>query len=311
MPAAFSIAALGAIESLLSCVIADGMTRKTHSSNHELIGQGLANVITPLFGGIPVTGAIARTAVNVKSGGHTRLSSLYHAIFLLLIMMVFAPLVSFVPLATLGGILLVVSYRMAELPHVKRLIEHADRPDMAVLAITFLLTVFMDLTISIPVGISLAGLLFIKRMSELGMAPTVIDRTSGTEPKFIPSRGQLRCPHLSIYTLQGPLFFGAARRIISNLKNDNSAHSLILRLKHVSDIDITGMNALREILSRREGYREIYLTGLQSNVQQKLEKAGIVSLMGENHVFDRTKDAINQALLDQGLGHGCDDYHVL
>lgn len=310
LPAAFSIAILGAIESLLSCVVADGMTRKNHNSNSELIGQGIANVVTPFFGGIPVTGAIARTAVNVKSGAKTRFASIFHALFLLLMMIVFAPLVGKIPLAALGGILLVVSFRMAEVGHMKDLLVHADRQDKAVLLCTLLLTIFTDLTISIPVGISLSALLFIKGMSEMGVSPTVVDRKQ-KEPHFVPTSEQLKCPHIAIYTIEGPLFFGAARKLVTVLKDVTHAKSLILRLQHVPVMDATGINALREIISHHSGYRDVYLTGIQKQVMDKLEALDVLDSIGRERILPRTKDAINKALRDQGLKKGCEEFSII
>jgi len=295
---------------LLSCVIADGMTRKNHNSNSELIGQGVANIVTPLFGGIPVTGAIARTAVNVKSGAQTRFAAVIHAGILLLMMLVFAPSVGAIPLAALGGILLVVSFRMAEVRHIKDLLVHADRQDMAVLVATLLLTVFTDLTISIPVGISLAALLFIKEMSEMGVSPTVIDRKEN-DPHFVPTSEQLQCPHVAIYTIEGPLFFGAARQLVTSLRDVTHAKSLIIRLQHVPVIDATGVNALREIINLHSGFRTVYLTGIQKHVMDKLEKLDLVDTIGRDKIFPHTREAINKALRDQGFKKGCEEYSII
>lgn len=311
LPSALAIAMLGSIESLLSCVVSDGMTRKKHNSNAELMGQGIANIVVPFFGGIPVTGAIARTAVNAKSGAQTRLASVFHAFILLAIMLICAPLVNFVPLAALGGVLAVVSYRMAELHHVKDLIKHADRTDVAVLVITILLTVFVNLTVSIPVGLSLASLIFMRRISELGVVPTTIDR-NGTEPRFVPTNEQLTCEHLNIYTVQGPLFFGAARRFVSGLNSStvNPAASLVLRMKHVPLIDATGLNALREILETST-YKNVYLSGVQPQVAEAMKKAGLDDLIPGYRILTNTREAINLCLKEQGLPDGCDDYKMV
>jgi len=214
-------------------------------------------------------------------------------------------------LAALGGVLAVVSYRMAELHHVKDLLKHADRTDVAVLVITILLTVFVNLTVSIPVGLSLASLIFMRRISELGVIPTTIDR-QGTEPRFIPTNEQLTCNHLNIYTVQGPLFFGAARRFISGLNNSTAAPavSLILRMKHVPLIDATGLNALREILETTN-YKNVYLSRVQHQVAEAMKKAGLDDLIPENRILNNTREAINLALKEQGLQNGCNDYKIV
>lgn len=309
LPSAAVIAFLGSIESLLSCVISDGMTRKRHDSNAELVGQGIANLLVPFVGGIPVTGALARTAVNVKAGAQTRFSAVFHSLFLLVIMLVFAPLVNFIPLAALGGVLVVVSYRMAEAKHFKELLFSGDRPDAAVMLLTFLLTVFLNITVSIVVGLVLASLLFMKRMSELNVEATVIDR-SGEESHFVPTSEQLRCPHISMYTVQGALFFGAARRLVNALQNVHQARALILRLKHVPVIDATGMNALRNILEMHGTEHAIYVVGATSAVDAAMQKAGLKAIIGEDHFFAHTRNAINAALKEQGLSEGCEEYRL-
>lgn len=247
--------------------------------------------------------------MNVKSGAVSRLSAVFHSVFLLLMMLLFAPLVAYVPLAALGGVLAIVSYRMSEAKHVFELFKHADIQDKLVLGITLLLTVFMDLTISIPVGLGLAAVLFIKRMSELKVEPTGVIEDSG-ERKFVPTEGQEVCPHIQIYTVEGPLFFGAARSMLTALTGHFHASTLIIRLKHVSHIDSTGISALRDIIIHHNGYRSIYLSGVTDYIKEKLNKNGILNLLGSNRTFDHTRDAINQALKDQGFNEKCCEYSI-
>lgn len=310
LPAAFVIAMLGSIESLLSAVIADGMTRKTHDSNAELIGQGLANIVTPLFGGIPVTGAIARTAVNVKSGAATRLAAVFHSLFLLIVVLLLSDLVKYIPLAALGGVLAVVAYRMAELHSVQELLRYGDHMDSSVLVVTLLLTVFINITVSITVGLVLASLLFMKRVSQLRVIPTSVDRTS-SEQRFVPSKKQLRCPHLSIYTIEGPLFFGAARTFINTITQIDPTEAIILRLKHVPLADATGLNALNQIITALKNKSRVYFSGVRPEVLEGLKSYRIHDTLGEKHIFKDTRSAINQALKDQGLKKGCEEYHIV
>lgn len=309
-PAAFSIAVLGAIESLLSCVVSDGMCGKKHNSDRELVGQGIANMVVPFFGGIPVTGALARTVVNVKTGANTRLAAIFHGIFILLIMLVFAPLVAYVPLAALGGILAVVSYRMAEIEHAVKLFKRSGRNDKLVFLATFLLTVFIDITVSISIGLGLAAFLFVKRMSEFGPVATKIDR-EGIEPSFTPSEEQLNCEHLTIYTIEGPLFFGAARRALAVMSEVGQARALLIRLKHVPVIDYTGYNALIGIINIHKNNKMVYLSGANDYLMKRFEKFGLFEMIDRKNIFVNSRDAINQAMIDQGLPEGCEDYKVI
>ncbi len=309
LPSAFTIAMLGAIESLLSCVVADSMTRKTHNSNAELMGQGIANIVTPFFGGIPVTGAIARTAVNVKSGAQTRFASIFHSIILLFIVLLFADLVNYIPLAALGGVLVVVSYRMSEIKHSLSVLKNADSTDAGALLITFFLTVFVNLTISISVGLIFACLIFIKKISDTAALPTIVD-ISDKERHLVAGNHNLKCPHLAIYTLEGPLFFGAARKIISSLKNISHSNALILRFRDVHIIDITAVNAIREIIEIHSQNKNIYMSGVNIDLLSYFKKTGLINMIGEDKIFKHTKDAINQALIDQNLHNGCEDYAI-
>ena len=238
---AFVIAMLGGIESLLSAVVADGMTGKRHNSNRELIGQGLANVVTPLFGGIPATGAIARTATNIKSGAVSPLSGVFQGIFVLVTILALAPFASHIPLASMAPILMRVAINMSEHKSFAHIVK-LRTSDSLVLAVTFLLTVFVNLTVAVQFGLLLAMFSFVKRMSEVVGVEKVIPTRLKEEEN---SKGlQSICPKIAFFTIEGPLFFGAADKFESMItRSINKKPSvLILKMKHVSYIDATGGN---------------------------------------------------------------------
>ena len=284
---ALALAALGSIESLLSAVVADGMTvSDKHNSDRELIGQGLANMIVPFFGGIPATGAIARTAVNVRSGGKTRLSGVIHGVTIALIMLTLAPLASQIPLAALAGILMVTSARMIEWEAVKLLIK-ADHADLSVMLLTWFITIGFDLILAVEVGLIAAGALFIKRMSEL-------DLVKIPEAEVFPPGLPLELSRaIAVYRVDGPLFFGAAERFVTFLREEPKVKYLILRMRFVPNMDTTGLVALEDIYQdlNRRGCR-LLLSGLQAEVQQKLERSGLLNKIGLNNCFDSTDVAI-------------------
>ena len=290
---ALALAALGSIESLLSAVVADGMTvSEKHDSNRELIGQGLANLVVPFFGGIPATGAIARTAVNVRSGGKTRLSGVIHGIALALIVLTLAPLAAQVPLAALAGILMVTSVRMIEWEAI-RLLVRSTYADFAVMMLTWTVTICFDLVLAVEVGLIAAGALFIKRMSDLDLA-----KVPETEvfPPGVPL--ELR-REIAVYRVDGPVFFGAAERFVTFLREAPEVKHLILRLRFVPNMDATGLVALEDIyhdLKRRNCH--LILTGLQPQVQQILERSGLLDQIGRNNCFDTTDAAIYALDLD-------------
>jgi sulfate permease, SulP family len=235
---AIALAALGSIESLLAAVVADGMSvSDRHNSDRELIGQGLANMIVPFFGGIPATGAIARTAVNVRAGGKTRLSGVIHGVALAAIVLAFAPLASQVPLAALAGILMITSIRMMEWEAIGLLI-HTTYADFGVMLLTWLVTVCFDLVLAVEVGLIAAGILFIKRMSELSLVKMPEDNVflAGVPLDF----GK----QIAIYRIDGPMFFGAAERFVSFLREAPEVKYLILRMRYVPSMDTTGLVAL-------------------------------------------------------------------
>ncbi len=285
---ALALAALGSIESLLSAVVADGMTvSEKHNSDRELIGQGIANMIVPFFGGIPATGAIARTAVNVRSGGKTRLSGVIHGVTIALIMLTLAPLASQIPLAALAGILMVTSARMIEWEAVKLFIK-ADHADLGVMLLTWFITIGFDLILAIEVGLIAAGALFIKRMSELDLAKI-------PEAEVFPPGLPLELSRaIAVYRVDGPLFFGAAERFVTFLREEPKVKYLILRMRFVPNMDTTGLVALEDIYQdlNRRGCR-LLLSGLQAEVQQKLERSGLLDKIGLNNCFDSTDVAID------------------
>lgn len=265
---AIAIALLGSIESLLSAVVADGMIGGRHRSNMELVAQGGANMLSALFGGIPATGAIARTATNVKNGGRTPIAGIVHAITLLVIMLVAAPLAGKIPLACLAGILVVVAYNMSEWRSFVSILK-GDRHDVAVLLVTFLITVFFDLVLAIEVGMVLAAFLFMKRMSDITDLKTVMnegsDRLIADELSNLPN-------HVLVFDISGPLFFGAAQKFQDVLGEINDRHKVVvLRMKNVPLIDATGMHRLKDIVQQMErAKRQVFITDLHPRVSAAL-----------------------------------------
>lgn len=284
---ALALAALGSIESLLSAVVADGMTvSEKHNSDRELIGQGLANIIIPFFGGIPATGAIARTAVNVRSGGKTRLSGVIHGVALAIIILALAPLAAQIPLAALAGILMVVSVRMIEWEAISLLLR-ATYSDFAVMILTWLVTILFDLVLAVEIGLIAAGALFIKRMSDLSLAK--IPETEVFPPGIPLELGK----EIAVYRVDGPVFFGAAERFVTFLREQPEVKYLILRLRFVPNMDTTGLVALEDIYQdlKRHDCRLI-LTGLQPQVKQLLQRSGLLAKIGLSNCFETTTDAI-------------------
>lgn len=284
---ALALAALGSIESLLSAVVADGMTvSEKHNSNRELIGQGIANMIVPFFGGIPATGAIARTAVNVRSGGKTRVSGVIHGIALALIILIFAPYAAQIPLAALAGILMVTSIRMIEWEAIGLLLR-ATYSDLAVMLLTWSVTIVFDLVLAVEIGLIAAGALFIKRMSDLSLV-----KIPETEvfPEGIPLE---LTQEIAVYRVDGPVFFGAAERFVTFLRDEPEVKYLILRLRFVPNIDTTGLVALEDIYRdlKRHDCR-LMLTGLQPEVKDILQRSGLLDKIGLDNCFDTTTQAI-------------------
>lgn len=308
---AFVIAALGAIESLLSAVVADGMTNSKHNSNRELMGQGIANIITPFFGGIPATGAIARTATNIKSGASSPLSGVFHGIFVLLTLLVLAPFASAIPLASMAPILMIVAWNMSERKHFTHLIK-MKTGDSLVLLITFLLTVFTSLTTAVEVGLILAVILFTKQMSGMLVTAKVLPDHKNEQEKVTPHvvNDHHDCPQVSIFTVEGPLFFGAAQtfenRIMETIHLKPKV--LILRLGKVPFMDTTGEGYFRNIVHHfHNAGGTLLISGIAPKLKETLQKNGLYEEIGEEHFFHHTGEAINYALtqLDKNICLGC------
>src|SRR5690625_3153570 len=291
---AFVIAMLGGIESLLSAVVADGMTGKQHQSNKELFGQGLANIITPLFGGIPATGAIARTATNIKSGAVSPWSGVFQSVFVLLTLLLFAPYASHIPLASMAPILMVVAYNMSEIKSFAHIVKLRSG-DSLVLITTFLLTVFVNLTVAVPVGLLLAIISFVKRMGEVMEVEKIVPDAHlfDTEDEEYP------CPQIMSFTLHGPLFFGAADRfetIITRSINERPA-VLILKLRHVSIIDVTGeANLSSLVMDFQKLGGTVLISEIEDDPLEMLQMSGLSEVIGPEHFYQTTTEAINYAL---------------
>ena len=287
---AFTIALLGAIESLLSAVVADGMTGSRHDSNQELIGQGIANIAAPLFGGFAATGAIARTATNIRNGATGPLAGLVHSGFLILVVLLLAPLASAIPLCCLSAVLFVVAWNMSDLPHVVRMVRTAPTTDVVVLALTFLLTVFVDLVVAVNVGVIVAALLFMRRMAD----SVIVEQQ--LEPAADGAAG-LVADGVLVYGIQGPLFFGAAEKLERTLAHiQRPATTLILRMGDVPFIDATGIIALEHMVAdfQRHG-ATVLLTELKANVRYKLQRGGVIAQVGEARVVDTLGAALRLA----------------
>lgn len=294
---AFAIAMLGGIESLLSAVVADGMTGKKHHSDKELFGQGLANVITPIFGGIPATGAIARTATNIKSGAVSPLSGVFQSVFVLLTLLLFAPYASHIPLASMAPILMVVAFNMSEYKTFNKILKMRTA-DSLVLVTTFLLTVFVNLTVAVPIGLLLAMVSFVRRISSV-LEVENIKPDKFTEEELKKKKGEASCPQIASYTIHGPLFFGAADRFESTLSRaiHRRPKVLILKMRHVSMIDITGEANLASFVTDFIDHGGIVLiTELGEQPLETLKKTGLYRTIGPNNFFNDTTDAINFAL---------------
>lgn len=302
MAPAFTIAMLAGIESLLSAVVSDGMIGGRHRSNMELVAQGVANIVTPLFGGIPATGAIARTATNVKNGGRTPVAGMVHAVTLLLIVLFFGHYARLIPLAVLAAILVVVSYHMSEWRRFRAELR-APRSDVVVLLCTFLLTVLVDLTVAVQVGMVLAAFLFMKRMSEVTNV-SLMAADDEAEPQDPNATALRRIPAgVDVYEIDGPFFFGAAESFKSAVGNvARKPKVLIIRMRRVPVIDSTALAALRDVVlrSRREGTLVI-LSDVHSQPVVALTNSEFFEELGENNVTGNLDEALNRARTFLGL----------
>jgi SulP family sulfate permease len=298
------IAILAAIESLLSAVVADGMIGGKHRSNMELIAQGLANIASPIFGGIPATGAIARTATNIKNGGRTPVAGIIHSITLLLIMLFFGSYAKLIPMATLAAILVIVAYNMSEWHAFKSLLK-SPKSDVVVLLTTFFLTVIFDLTIAIEIGMVLSVLLFMKRMAEVSNVSVITreveDEEEQPDPNAIDKR---QIPEgVEVFEINGPFFFGAATKFKEQLKIiENPPKILIIRMRNVPAIDATGLQILRELYndSKKNG-THIILSGVHTQPLYAMTQAGIFDLYGEENIHGNIDDALDRAREILGL----------
>ncbi len=289
---ALTIALLGGIESLLSAVVADGMISGNHRSNTELIAQGVANVVTPFFGGIPATGAIARTATNVKNGGRTPVAGIVHAVTLLFIMLFFGQWAKLIPMACLAGILIVVAYNMSEWYSFVTILK-GSKFDVLVLLVTFFLTVLVDLTFAIEIGIVLSSLLFMKRMADAG-SQAVFEVESDVLENYndLPKE-------LGIYEISGPFFFASAKQYRSTIRSiGTSSKVLILRMRHVPFIDSTGMHNLKDVVREiQHSGTKVVLSGVQPNVLKELERSSFFELMENQNVLPAFDQALKRALI--------------
>ena len=291
---AFTIAVLAAIESLLSCVVSDGMIGDRHRSNAELVGQGVGNIMSALFGGIPATGAIARTAANVKNGGRTPIAGMVHAVTLLFILLFLMPYASLIPMSCLAAILIMVGYNMSGWRTVIRILKSAPKSDIAVLLITLILTVFFDLVVAIEFGMILASFLFLKRMADVATVRQWVDKpdldeiSENTDLKQIPKNAM-------VYEIFGALFFGAANDFL-DVVNKEGKNVLIFRMRNVPVMDISGLEALEEAL---ETCNKRDMTLLLSHVNEQpmkvMEKAGFITKIGQENICDNIDKALERA----------------
>ena len=296
---AFTIAMLGAIESLLSAVVADGMSGTKHESNTELFGQGLANIFAPLFGGIASTGAIARTATNIRQGGNSPVAGIVHAITLGAILLFLAPYAVYIPLASMAAILFVVAYNMSDVPRFIRMLVLAPRPDQIILLLTFFLTIFTDLVVAVNVGVVLAVLQFMRKMVN-----TIDVHEASSAELSAQIRHEIRIhPEIMVYTVEGPLFFGAISAFDRAL---NSIHKdpkyLIIRFVKVPFVDLTGLRILRGIIEelQKRGI-EVLLSDVSYDIRREMYKSDFLDILGCHHMYRQFESALHKAEHDLAL----------
>lgn len=298
LPSAFTIAMLGAIESLLSATVADGVTGSRTNSNTELIGQGAANIIVPFFQGIPVTGAIARTMTNITNGGRTPVAGIIHAVVLLLIFLFMMPLINLVPMSCLAAVLIMVSYNMSGWRTVRGILKN-PKSDISVLIVTFLLTVIFDLTIAIEIGLLLAVILFLRRVMEntqIRVYSEQLDVAEGTESSVHEVLEVAK--GVEVYEIDGPFFFGVANRFDELMQTSMARKPIvrIIRMRKVPFIDATGVHNLETLIqsSQAKGIH-VVLSGVNENVHRVLENANIEKLVGADHICDNITKAVSVA----------------
>ena len=300
LPSAFTIAVLGAIESLLSATVADGATGSHTNTNTELIGQGLANITVPFFGGIPVTGAIARTMTNITNGGRTPVAGIVHALVLLLIFIFLMPLINYVPMACLAAVLIVVAYNMSGWRTVAGILK-APKSDISVLVVTFLLTVIFDLTIAIEIGLLLAVVLFLRRVMEntqVKVYSEQLDVAEGTDLDSSHHEMLDVAKGVQVYEIDGPFFFGVATKFDEMMRTTLGDKPLvrILRMRKVPFIDSTGLHNLELLIqsSKTDGIH-VVLSGVSEAVRSALVHSGIDKMVGEDHICDHISKAVAMA----------------
>ena len=300
LPVAFTIAILGAIESLLSAAVADGVISDRHDSNMELIAQGCANLVTPIFGGIPATGAIARTMTNINNGGRTPVAGIIHAIVLLLILLVLMPYASYIPMATLAGVLVIVSYNMSGWRTFRGLLKN-PKSDVTVLLVTFFLTVIFDLTIAIEIGLIIACALFIKRVMETTEISVIRDEIDpNDEADMSVHEESLTIPDgCAVYEINGPYFFGIANKfddLQTNLSHGKKPRVQIIRMRKVPFIDSTGIHNLANLIQMNHDKGiHVILSGVTPKVHSQLEKAGFYDRMNSDHICPHIDVALQKA----------------
>ncbi|NLC93318.1 MAG: STAS domain-containing protein, partial [Treponema sp.] len=295
-PTAISIAVLAAIESLLSAVVADGMIGSKHDSNMELIAQGVANIASPLFGGIPATGAIARTATNIKNGGKTPIAGIIHAITLLLIMVLLGRFAVYIPMSALSAVLVSVAWNMAGIPSVKALLK-GQKSDICVLAVTFFITVFIDLTVAIEVGLGFAAFFFIKKMIDLSEIQNKKESlVNGIKTDY--EEEDLNIPKgVLVYEIDGPLFFGTVRKFeIATERANADCRVLVFRMRNTIYLDAGGIRALEQCKAAcdRKGV-QIILSGIHTQPYLICKKTGMADKIGKENIFDNITDALQRA----------------
>ncbi len=293
IPDAFTIAVLAAVESLLSCVVADGMTGSRHNSNTELIAQGAGNIASALFGGIPATGAIARTAANIKNGGRTPIAGMVHAVVLLLVLLVLMPYAALIPMPTIAAILFVVAYNMSEWREFVAIVKRAPKSDTLVLLVTFVLTVVFDLVVAIIVGVILATVLFMKRMSDVTDAYgwKEFDENSDSESiryKKVPE-------NTMVFEITGPIFFGVSAKIADVIKHGKK-DILIVRMRSVPAIDATGIHSIESLvkLCKKDG-KTLILSHVNEQPMSTLRKSGMLKEIGEENICANIDEALMRA----------------
>ncbi|CAM4485387.1 MAG: C4-dicarboxylic acid transporter DauA [Legionella sp.] len=289
---AFTIAMLGAIESLLSAVVADGMAGTKHNSNRELIGQGIANIFAPLFGGFAATGAIARTATNIRNGANSPLAGIVHVFTLILIVLFLAPLAVNIPLTALAAVLFVVAWNMSEVKHFIKIVQRAPSADIVILLVTFFLTVFVDLVVAVNIGVIIAVLHFIRRMASSVEVQQMTDNDLVTE---LAQRNIDNLPQgVLVYAVDGPFFFAAAEMFQHSMAvTHTDPKVLIIRLRWVPFMDSTGLQTLEEIIKDLHQRKvQVILSGANDRVEGKLRHGGIIDLIGETNFYREFSDAI-------------------